>query len=364
MDYRLGGSRDPNPDKLGRVPYTLPSLTGFSPISPPTPSGARIVVPMKTTAASALLLLALGSALSAASFTGALDNLAEELAFRRDNDFTGTLDKTQKKQKAAVLKSLKQLDRPADDLGDDLKTAGKVAKLLEKAYTEEFAAPGILLTLGGLTDAALDALDEEVGAFRASVEEGLAALSGSALAKAQALLDKADAEREASLLATTRAARAKGLAKAWSLLSKAMKIIEKAGGGPGAEGLTAEIDAVPYAASTWQASVATGSQSFLILATSGEYPAARTNIFISFEGFDGAGTFSLAGSSSNVQVFAADSTQAVFHGVDTGTITVTVYDPPNRIAGTFSMTTASDPGTLVVTDGKFDIRAPEFSVSE
>src|SRR5437762_1773344 len=47
-------------------------------------------------------------------------------------------DRTEQKQFRAVAKSVGALNNVADSLEDDLKTAGKIAGSLEKAFPEEF----------------------------------------------------------------------------------------------------------------------------------------------------------------------------------------------------------------------------------
>jgi hypothetical protein len=101
-----------------------------------------------------LIAAALGLALlptrtaPAAPFTSAFETLQSELETRRDNDFGGVLDATQKKQQKAVLKSLVLIGRTSDSALDDMKTISSVARTLERAYPVDmaFGSPSALGT--------------------------------------------------------------------------------------------------------------------------------------------------------------------------------------------------------------------------
>ena len=86
------------------------------------------------------LVFAAPTAAPAAPFTSAFDALTAELETRRDNDFSGTLDAAQKKQKSAVLKSLSTIAKPASTLAQDLAHGVTVIGLIEKPYAAEFTS--------------------------------------------------------------------------------------------------------------------------------------------------------------------------------------------------------------------------------
>ncbi len=79
----------------------------------------------------------------ASPFTAAFDPLRTEMETRRDNDFGGTLDATQNRQKAAVLKCLTLMERDSIDVRGDIITLKGVSRLLEKAYPDAEKSPHI-----------------------------------------------------------------------------------------------------------------------------------------------------------------------------------------------------------------------------
>jgi hypothetical protein len=99
----------------------------------------RSVVRRSSVAALALsAVLAVTAPLRAEYLTEQFAPLRAELELRRDTDFSGALDKAAKKQQKAVAKSLKQLDKSADEVDDDVVSLGKLYKLLSKVYPDEF----------------------------------------------------------------------------------------------------------------------------------------------------------------------------------------------------------------------------------
>jgi hypothetical protein len=93
--------------------------------------------------AGAALVLGLSLVVSrpapAGTYGAPFEGLQAELETRRDNDFGGVLDATQKKRQKAVLQGLALIAKPSPDAMNDLKVLGSVARLLEKAYPEEMA---------------------------------------------------------------------------------------------------------------------------------------------------------------------------------------------------------------------------------
>jgi hypothetical protein len=91
----------------------------------------------------------------AARFTGDLDAVEAEVA-ARDGALTGVLTREEKKRKAAFGKALAALAGDTTTLVEELKLAGKVAKVLAKALPGDGAMDGLL-------EEAVDALEEKTG---------------------------------------------------------------------------------------------------------------------------------------------------------------------------------------------------------
>ena len=121
-----------------------------------------------------IAVLALAAAAAAAPFTAAFDGIRTELVDRRDDDLAGDLDRAQRRQLRAVLAALARLDRPADDLADDVRTAATVYRTLERAFPAEFAPPVITDPPPDLSDAVDDSLADLLAATGAAYD-GLAA---------------------------------------------------------------------------------------------------------------------------------------------------------------------------------------------
>jgi len=103
----------------------------------------------------ALGILAPSSPALAARFTGDLDAIEAEVA-ARNGALTGELTREQKKEKAAYGKALSALAGDTTTLVEELKLAGKVARILEKVLPDDEAMDGLL-------DGAVDALEAKTG---------------------------------------------------------------------------------------------------------------------------------------------------------------------------------------------------------
>ncbi len=115
----------------------------------------------------ALAVLSPAPTARAARFTSHLDFIEAEVT-ARDGALTGDLTKDQKKEKAAYAKVLKFLAGDTASLLDELKLAGKVAKVLEGALPGDVEMLLLLDeavdSLASETDVELDGLDLEVDA--------------------------------------------------------------------------------------------------------------------------------------------------------------------------------------------------------
>jgi hypothetical protein len=304
---------------------------------------------MRHAFAAAALLAALaagGADAPAAPFTAAFDGLRADLEFSRDNDFGEGLDKVLKKQQKAVLKSLAALQKPADDLADDLRTAGKVSKTLDKAFPNEFFPPPGLVLLAGesfpasLADA-LSALEglvvDGVSALGARLEglspKGAAAVTG-AVAAANAALGVDDA---------SRAERAKNLSKAWKQVLTGTKAADRDDGGGGGGGGTTVSGSVTANGSAMDVDVVycgfASFQGFLQITLTDEGMPVRAASITSATGVAGTGTFGLSLATYNEGA-------NIYLAVGSGTLTLTTFDPANgRFAGSFSFDAPGQAGT-------------------
>jgi hypothetical protein len=307
-------------------------------------------------------VLALFPAPSAADpFTGAFTDLRAELEHRRDDDLAGELDAAGKKQLKAITKSLKALDKEADDLGDDLRTAGKISAALEKAVPGEFGAVGSHGELLGELCADVDlALTAEVEAARDALEDRLAGLSEKGAAKAQAALDKADEALDAA------AAGEAGSKASFQLLGKALKSVGKGtkaadkDPGPGTTTLTMTVGGDPIVADADTKVEIYRDNDGFVLAGDGPRGGGHASLFLQLPEVTGPGTYPLTGPGVtcflNHQPNGLGIEPTQIHNATSGSITITIYNRKGRMAGTFSFTgNAEGVGDLVVSEGVFDV---------
>ncbi|MCK6482035.1 MAG: hypothetical protein HUU06_07800 [Planctomycetaceae bacterium] len=180
---------------------------------------------LKSLALAAAGVLATALPASAGDFSGLLENLRGELQ-AREEALAGTTDKVEKKQLKAVQKALKSLDKPADDLGDDIKAAGAAVKGLLKAFPGEFE-PSADSHLGSIYNTLFNAFSLLIEEDLDEVDGDLGGLSEKGRAKAEASLAKALAalgDEDADF--GNLPAWAKLLAKAYKEALKAQNIVE------------------------------------------------------------------------------------------------------------------------------------------
>ena len=296
-------------------------------------------------AAFAFVVSAAGGA-RALPFTDHFFDLEAELVQRRDNDYPEPLDKTAKKELKSILKSLLFFAKEADDLGDDLKTAGKIAKALEKGFPEEFAAdplPGIELVapFPGVLDLALDGLQFDVEGALASLEARVPGLNPkAALGAGKAVLAALEALDAA---AETRSARAKLLLKAFKAVVRGNKIADKnaggggGGGGGGGANVTLTIGGVSKSVEAASAIYVSAIGALSISLTDTGPPISGAGVTATIAG---SGSYTPAGGSAVVG-------DDIYAAIGTGTLTITTFDLGNmRVGGSFTFT-ASGQGETV-----------------
>ena len=291
---------------------------------------------MRRSLVAGISLLALAATVSpAAPFTAAFDDLRTALEFSRDNEFGGTLDRTLKRQQAAILKSLAALDKPADDLGDDLKTAGKVARALEKAFPQ-FAEPSDALVLlagdpfPGAVDDALSSLNADVVAAIGDLAGRAGFLSEKGAAKVAAAVGAANAAL--AVETPTRFQRAKSLGKAFGQVVKGHKAADKDSrrGPPNFDG-SVTVDGSPFEPNQVLCSLDQATGIFTLTFNRASNPPSSV-MLTSSPGLPGSGIDHPLASGSF-------SEGLVLYIGTAGTMNLTTYDPAHGIfEGTFSFT--------------------------
>jgi hypothetical protein len=284
------------------------------------------------------LAAAAAPTLQAAPFSAAFDTLRTELESRRDGDFGGTLDAARKKQQKAVLKGIASLDRPADDLGDDLKNAGRIGKLLMKAYPAEFGGvalrvgPAAVLDLGDVVSTLAYDLEALVQADFDDLSGGLAGLSLKGQAKVQAALDRAALGLGQDWAADQVLDHIKALGKSWKSIAKGRKTAAKDPGPDLTGGFVATVDGKAYKPTAVTVAFSEGAGGMNV----GTGKAGNPTLTLTFAatGITGTGTFSIGEASYIVAKIPPDT----FLG-DTGTLTITALDTTAKtITFTFSFT--------------------------
>ena len=295
---------------------------------------------MRRSLAAGALALALSAApsLQAAPFSAAFSSLRTELESRRDNDFGGTLDATLKKQQKAVLKGIAFLEKPADDLGDDLKNAGRIGKLLVKAYPAEFGGiplhvgPAAVLDLGDVVTTLAADLEVLVQADFDDLSGALAGLSLKGQAKVQAALDKAALGLGQDWPSDQVLDHIKALGKAWKSIAKGGKTAARDPGPDLTGGFVATVDGKAYRPTAVAVAFVEGAGVLNV----GTGRTGNPTLTLSFAagGITGAGTFSIGESNYIVAKLPPET----YLG-DSGTLTVTALDTAaDTISFTFSFT--------------------------
>ena len=312
-------------------------------------------------AAALALAACLGPVLPAAPavpFTVAFFSLKTEMESRRDGVYAADdLTAAQKKELRAILKALKTLDKVAESVGDDIQTAGKVAKTLEKAFPAEFA-PGVVLTLGDRMQGALNFLHTLVNSDFGDLQDRQPGLVDSkSISGVQKALDDATRGFDAYAAASIQSKSTRGLLEAWNAIQKGIAIADRDSGGGGTNPfMTATVQGVAFTAIAPSAEIQTSGNGLQIFGTDGAFPAAHRTVYLLVLGVTGTGSFSVLtpGSEGNLQEYPINNNTPVIYPVTAGTLTVTTFDPPNRVAGTFFFD-ATAPAARTVTNGEFDI---------
>jgi hypothetical protein len=303
--------------------------------------------------ARAVVLAGLFAALSAsfistsrAAFTSHFSDLHDELEVR-SAALAGNPDKTAQKQKKACDKAIAAIEKEVDSLGDDLKTAGKVAKTLIKAFPEEFIG-GAVADVTGLQDLlamVYAGFSGDLQALFDQLQAGVSALpSGGDRDKAQSALDQAETLLGQAVGADF-ASRGKLLASALKSITRGLKIVGT--GPPPGAGMTATI--VDGGISTpWASDVATAEygQSAGIIDLNGSSFSAHSSMSVPTFDFTGVGTYPLG---NDVGIYAV---MGEFYLIKSGTLVVTTFDvPTTTITATFSFTASNGTKTISVENG-------------
>ncbi|MCE9637775.1 MAG: hypothetical protein K8T90_18905 [Planctomycetes bacterium] len=290
--------------------------------------------------------------------------LKAALEFHRDTDFTGTLTKTLKAQKAAVTKSLALIAKPATTPAKDIATALKVLKLLLKPYAGEFVvAQGKTATIGEVYGTLAAALTATIQTQRDALSARTPDLPESAGTRVHGLVGKADAALTAAadtgLPLKTRLAK---LAVAAKLVAAGTKIADKASGGSGGAGLRATVDGTQLSDSGAQSEFYSGDNSLQIYGSFTLPGGVREAVYLLVKGVTGPGTYQLTAmnSAGNFQhVVTSPLSSTIYNLVpDSGSVTVQILQTgaTKRVKATFSYS-ATHPmaGTKVITSGTHDV---------
>lgn len=310
-------------------------------------------------AAAALSLFGPRSA-PAAPYTGAFAALKAQLEYRRDNEFLeAPLDKTMKKQQKAILKGLALLERPADDLGDDLKTLLSLARVLERDFPADFDA--LVATGAPIHVPFQELLLDARSAFIGLLEEGeadlgvrIGKLSPSRLAeKAKVLYQKASRDSH-TYQPGPFSGNAKLLLRSWQEQVKSRKLADKGTVLP-APSMTFTVSGTPHTADTISWSADTSSSHLLSL--TGSYTDAMTgnrhNVRIQSSGVTGPGTYPAIENPYSLGYWVVPpSFLTDFWSTDAtgGTFTIDALDVAGAsMSGSFAFTATGGPSSTQVT---------------
>jgi hypothetical protein len=286
----------------------------------------------------------------------------------RSLTLSNSTDKAEIKQKKACDKAIKAIVKPTKDLGTDIKTAGKVAKTLAKAFTNEFdgvTRKRAIASLNGISNLE-DLLFNVYSGLATDVETILIVLKtaiselpeGSDKIKAQAAFDSAQVLLEQVLGSSDFALVTKLLSTSLKNTIKGAKIAAKgaggSGGGGGGDFMTATVKVGANASFKWDADAfnpmwiqAPGN--FQVNGVRG----TDSEITIVFTGFTPAtGMYSLGAGNGDYVVFSP----ITGYNVTSGTLTLTKVDIANKtVAGTFSFTASDGTTTVTVSNGQFNM---------
>lgn len=317
---------------------------------------------MRLTRWIAVLVVALCAAQASAVFApAAFSSLLAELTHRRDTDFGGTLTKTQKKQKAGVLKAIAAIGKSAKDLRSDVKVASATAASLAKLYPAEFGGVAGPTMFESLCINAFDGLGLAFGTQRAALEPRRAALTGTAATKFGAQLANADAAltTHSGLMPADLKGRGKALTSAANALYKAQQIADKAP----PSGLDMLVDGVGWASN--DAAFVTlyeGDDTLQITGVRSQANGDRELLQMYVKGVTGEGIYPLAGGPGtllgNFHTEPSVGTQTIWDLVSgTGTLIVDTLDiPGRRVRLRFGFTGSNDvAGLKIISEAVLDV---------
>lgn len=189
-----------------------------------------------------------------AAFTSSFDTLRAELQRRHDNDYSGTLTRTQRRELAAIDAAIAQIDAPADDVLDDVKSFRVVSKRLATAFRGEFTGddPG---PLAAFVAGAATALIAQAESSLGSLEMQAAAITDQAV-RDRALAFASTARgllEDAAAPGTSPSAAAALLKRALSAIGKGVAAVEAGK----ADRLVCTMNGREYAATNISAQVTT-----------------------------------------------------------------------------------------------------------
>jgi hypothetical protein len=218
------------------------------------------------------------AAADAARYTEHLDDLETEVE-DRDAALEGTLDKAQKKEKAAYGKVKKALLAETDSLVDEIKVAGKAAKILEKAVPGDETFDALLAdaadALAADAGAILDDLDAEVGDDEDSKGK----------TKALRAIDAAGTYLDASEGESLVSMRLKLMKKAVQKTTPATRYVDSGGGGGGGGGGAAcwfgtrTLGAGESATASWDGGSFTAGEAALSVMPLGEFTRSSVSYY-------------------------------------------------------------------------------------
>ncbi len=317
-------------------------------------------------AALAFAGLLVASATSHAEFlTEDFAPLRAELVQRRDNDFAGTLDKATKKQQKAVQKSLAALDKKADDLADDVKTASKVSGLLSKAYREEFSVTinkveNVAFLLGQLTESLTARVEAEQQLVEARAEFTTGKSAKAVAAKARAARKKLDA---AAALHAADPKRLKALTAAAKAAAQGAAAADKAVAKSGEDSIVMAVDGVAWIATGELGQVYTQDDTLHINGERNLDDGTFDRFLFFAKGVSGPGHYELDPSNSNITYRARPGGGSeVAYQIVSGTLDVAVRDiEAPHVSVRFDLTLSNNAaGTLRITSGSAEIRKRFF----
>ncbi len=312
--------------------------------------------------------LLVAAAPSHAMFTTNLNPLITQLQ-ARSLALSNATDKVGKAQKRAADSAVRTLNRSTKSLGTDITAAGAVARLLQRAFPEDFSTAtmlvvaGEVLTLDSLLTEGYMGLQADVLAKVDALEAQIDALpDGKPKTAALKLLAKATNTLAGVTNDISYAAWTKALASSLSATLAGAKAAAKGGGTPvGGSTMSATIVVDGGAPDNWVSSTNWGEwvQSSGIITFEGDRTTKTPNFHLTValtSGFSGtAGTYSLAPSVGGI----LDNTgfPPTVYGVVSGSLTISSLNASARTAsGTFSFTASDGVSTITVSNGKFNVK--------